>query len=247
MQKVYARTLPKEGPFRGLSATPDAPEPERLAVCENLFRDYAAGPGGALSTIPGFRAVAALSGAIHGIYAWGGALLVHAGTTLYRVTGENTATALTGTLADAPSAAFTSAGRFYLLDGAGFRLLSGNALTLVTADAPLVAVNGKAVAAPSFLTTRTRRVWDVEEGTEPSVTPAAWLAGSPAVYVGRDTFVKAPTVAGRVDAGAYRDTPVTLLAASGGEVTDIGRSITSPSRIKSICWRMSSFICAFWS
>ena len=222
MQKIYTRTLPKDGPFRGLSATPDAPEPERLAVCENLFRDYAALSGGALSTVPGFRAVAALSGAIHGIFAYGGALLVHAGTTLYRVTGENTVTALTGTLANAPSTAFTCGGRFYMLDGVGFRLLSGSGLTLVTADAPIVEVNGKATAGPSFLTTRTRHVWDVSEGTEPTVTPSAWLAGSPAAYVGQDTFVKAPIVAGRVDAGAYRDTPVTLLAASGGEVIDSG-------------------------
>ena len=113
MPKIYTRTLPKDGPFRGLSATPDAPEAERLSVCENLFRDYAAGAGGALSMIPGFRAVAALSGAIHGIFSYGGALLVHAGTGLFRVTGENAATQLTATLADAPSTAFTFAGRFW--------------------------------------------------------------------------------------------------------------------------------------
>jgi len=220
--REYARTLPEKGPFCGLSATPDAPERERLAVCENLIRDYAAGAGGALSTVPGFRAVAALSGAIHGIWAHGGALLVHAGTRLYRVTGENTATALTGTLADADSTAFEADGRFYLLDGARFQALSGSVLAPVPADPPAVEENGKAVASPSFLTTRTRRIWNVTEGAEPDVTPAAALSGSPAVYVGADSFVEAPQSAGRVDVGAYHGAPVSFLAVSGGEVVDGG-------------------------
>lgn len=216
------RALPKKPPFCGLSVMPDAPEAERLSVCENLFRDYAAGAGGALSMIPGFRAVATLDGAIHGIYAHGGALLVHAGTKLYAVTGEDDVTMLTGSAADAPSRGFTFAGDFYLLDGVSFQRLSGNELTPVTADAPLVAVNGQTRAAPSLLTRQTRCVFDVEEGETAGETPASLVVGSPAAYVGRDTFVEAPPSAGRVDLGVYRDTPVTFLSVNGGEVIDNG-------------------------
>ena len=222
MPKITERTLPKESPFRGLSATPDAPEPERLSVCENLFRDYAAGAGGALSTVPGFRAVATLSGAIHGVYAHGGALLVHAGTGLYRVTGENTVTALTATLADAPSRAFTFAGRFYILDGAGFQVLSGDELSPVQVAPPVTEEAGEAVAAPSLLTTAVRRVYNVTEGTEPAVTRRMLYAGAPLTFTGPDTFVRAPLFSGQVDLGAYRGGVADFVTVDEGTVTDTG-------------------------
>ncbi len=98
-----ARTVRTESELWGLDLA--AGEPGRsLALAydtENLLWE-----GDALTVRPGYRPAASLAGAIHGIYHYGGELVVHAGTSLYRVT-EGEAPVLvpdTGlSLADAPS------------------------------------------------------------------------------------------------------------------------------------------------
>ena len=127
---VYTRVLED---FGGLDTAhpPSGVAPNRFTKLENLWRDYAGGEGSLLETFPGFRCLATLSGAIHGVYrllAGGVAyLFVHAGRRIYVAPFQETdgmtlatltvVTGSAGKVADAPSVAFKFGEALYLLDG----------------------------------------------------------------------------------------------------------------------------------
>ena len=133
---VYTRVLED---FGGLDTAhpPSGVAPNRFTKLENLWRDYAGGEGSLLETFPGFRCLATLSGAIHGVYrllAGGVAyLFVHAGRRIYVAPFQETdgmtlatltvVTGSAGKVADAPSVAFTFGEALYLLDGVGYYVI----------------------------------------------------------------------------------------------------------------------------
>lgn len=126
----YSRKLEN---FRGVdfSSGQTQVSPQRFAYAQNMWRDYSSELGGAIETVPGFRLLNRLEGRIHGIWQYrptGGELyvMVHAGTALYRFAhaDRDKATPIKcGDLADAKSTAFVFDGRFYILDGEGYRVL----------------------------------------------------------------------------------------------------------------------------
>lgn len=111
--------------------------PSRFAYAQNMWRDYSAELGGAVETIPGYRAITAWLGKrIYGIWTYrpyGEELMVvvHAGDRLYRFRhADRDAIGADGSLieefegmADSESAAFVFNGRFYILDGTSFKVL----------------------------------------------------------------------------------------------------------------------------
>lgn len=161
-QTQYSRRLED---LRGvdLSSGQTQVSPHRFAWAQNMWRDYSTEQGGTVETVPGFRQIAAWSGKkIYGVWLFrpfGGELyvLVHAGDTLYRfrhadrdaiASDSSLINEYTG-LADAQSTAFVFNGRFYILDGASFRVFmkDGDEWVLKsTADIaylPVTFVNGE--------------------------------------------------------------------------------------------------------
>ena len=133
---VFTRVLEN---FGGLDTAhpPSGVAPNRFTKLENLWRDYAGGEGSLIETFPGYRCLAALTGAVHGIFrllAGGVAyLVIHAGrralTVPFSETDGHTVGTPTevsgsaGVLADAPSVAFTFGECLYLMDGTGYYVI----------------------------------------------------------------------------------------------------------------------------
>lgn len=57
----------------------------RLAYLVNMYRDYKSGQGGAIETIPGFRAIRDFGGQINGIHIGDGNIFIHIDSWLYQV------------------------------------------------------------------------------------------------------------------------------------------------------------------
>ena len=55
----------------------------RLAYLVNMYRDYKSGQGGAIETIPGFRAIRDFGGQINGIHIGNNKVFLHIGSWLY--------------------------------------------------------------------------------------------------------------------------------------------------------------------
>lgn len=162
--------------FRGVDLTSGQVQvsPKRFAYAQNMWRDYSAELGGAIETMPGFRALNPFSGTIHGIWAFRpfeGELyvMVHAGTSLYQfkhadrdsiADDPSLITEYTG-LADAHSTAFAFNGRFYILDGESFRVLKKTdhgfelSATEDTAYLPVTFINGEMYEQRNMLIDRT--------------------------------------------------------------------------------------------
>lgn len=162
--------------FRGVDLTSGQVQvsPKRFAYAQNMWRDYSAELGGAIETMPGFRALNPFSGTIHGIWAFrpfGGELyvIVHSGTSLYQfkhadrdsiADDPSLITEYTG-LADAHSTAFAFNGRFYILDGESFRVLKKTdhgfelSATEDTAYLPVTFLNGEMYEQRNMLIDRT--------------------------------------------------------------------------------------------
>lgn len=133
---VYTRVLEN---FGGLDTAhpPSGVAPNRFTKLENLWRDYAGGEGSLIETFPGYRCLAALTGAVHGIFrllAGGVAyLVIHAGKRVLTVPFSETDRHTVGTptevagsadkLADAASVAFTFGECLYLMDGTGYYVI----------------------------------------------------------------------------------------------------------------------------
>lgn len=172
-QTQYTRRLDD---FRGvdLSSGQTQVSPKRFAYAQNMWRDYGAELGGAIETMPGFRALCLFSGTIHGIWTFRPFegethVMVHAGTSLYmfrhadrdRIADDPTLiTEYTG-LADSKSTAFVFNGIFYILDGKSFRVLKPKgegfelASTENTAYVPVTYVNGEMYEQRNMLIDRT--------------------------------------------------------------------------------------------
>lgn len=174
-QTQYSR---KYEDLRGVDLTSGQTQisPQRFAWAQNMWRDYSSEQGGTIETIPGFRLIAAWSGKkIYGVWQFrpfGGELfiMVHAGDTLYRfrhadrdAIGEDSSLIdeYTG-LVDGQSTAFVFNGRFYILDGASFRVFMkgedgvwGLNSTADTAYLPVTFVNGEMYEQRNMLTNRT--------------------------------------------------------------------------------------------
>lgn len=162
--------------FRGVDLTSAQVQvsPKRFAYAQNMWRDYSAELGGAIETVPGFRALSTFSGTVHGIWSFRPFedelyVLVHSGTSLYQfkhadrdLIAEDPAivTEYTG-LADLKSTAFVFNGRFYILDGESFRVLKKTAegfeLVAVqdTAYLPVTFINGEMYEQRNMLVDRT--------------------------------------------------------------------------------------------
>lgn len=151
----YSRIL---GNFRGvdLSSDPSQVAPDRMAYSVNMWRDYESENGGAIETIPGFRKIFSLGrvseaddgkktvfGRIHGIFAFGNYLVVHSGTSIYRIpksdiektdiTKNKSNYQLVGEMNDADSSAFEYNGKLYILDGKAYRYVLPKAIVPSTA------------------------------------------------------------------------------------------------------------------
>ena len=174
-QTQYSR---KYEDLRGVDLTSGQTQisPQRFAWAQNMWRDYSTEQGGAIETIPGFRLIAAWSGKkIYGVWQFrpfGGELfiMVHAGDTLYRfrhadrdAIGEDDSLIdeYTG-LVDGQSTAFVFNGRFYILDGASFRVFMKDEEgrwelkdTADTAYLPVTYVNGEMYEQRNMLSNRT--------------------------------------------------------------------------------------------
>lgn len=172
-QTQYTRRLDD---FRGVDLTSGQVQvsPKRFAYAQNMWRDYSAELGGAIETVPGFRALCKRFGVIHGIWPFRpfeGELyvMVHAGTSLYQfkhadrdsiADDPELMTEYTG-LADAKSTAFVFNGRFYILDGESFRVLiktdDGFELSSTedTAYLPVTFINGEMYEQRNMLIDRT--------------------------------------------------------------------------------------------
>lgn len=172
-QTQYTRRLDD---FRGVDLTSGQVQvsPKRFAYAQNMWRDYSAELGGAIETMPGFRALNPFSGTIHGIWAFRpfeGELyvIVHSGTSLYQfkhadrdsiADDPSLITEYTG-LADAHSTAFAFNGRFYILDGESFRVLKKTdrgfelSATEDTAYLPVTFINGEMYEQRNMLIDRT--------------------------------------------------------------------------------------------
>lgn len=173
-QTQYTRRLDD---FRGVDLTSGQVQvsPKRFAYAQNMWRDYSAELGGAIETVPGFRALGGFGGRVHGVWSFkerSGDLLVmvHAGTTLYsfrhadrdKIAEHNELiTAYTG-LADRQSTAFVFNGRFYILDGESFRVLKRGgdgklelSATEDTAYLPVTFLNGEMYEQRNMLIDRT--------------------------------------------------------------------------------------------
>ena len=110
--------------------------PRRFAYAQNMWRDYSAELGGAIETIPGYRAIDNFGGHVHGVWTYRpfeGDLyvIVHSGAVLYqfrhadrdRISSDPSLVLKYDGLADNKSTAFAFNGRFYILDGASYRVL----------------------------------------------------------------------------------------------------------------------------
>lgn len=126
----YSRRLED---FRGvdLSSGQAQVSPRRFTWAQNMWRDYSSEQGGAIETVPGYRQLADFEGKrINGIWSFkdvNGQLrvMVHAGDMLYsfnHTDRDAPAMSSRGGLADAKSTAFVFNGRFYILDGQGFKV-----------------------------------------------------------------------------------------------------------------------------
>ena len=118
--------------YRGLcgvemSGTGDSTK-GRLAQLENMYRDWQGDGGTVLESIPGYRRITSLGGAINHIYAHrgtrdGDCLLIHAGRSLYRLPrAERDSTGALSpicTLSGEYSRGFAGGESFYLIDGEG--------------------------------------------------------------------------------------------------------------------------------
>ena len=122
----------------------------RMALSENMYRDYEGEGGGVIESVPGFRTITSFVGEMHAIYrqiASDGKpyLLVHAGSSLYRFP-EADIDLLDpqdpiGTLADGPSHGFAYLDEYYLLDGRAIHRVGGDgSFHTVTEDDPEVYV-----------------------------------------------------------------------------------------------------------
>lgn len=189
-QTQYSR---KYEDLRGVDLTSGQTQisPQRFAWAQNMWRDYSTEQGGAIETIPGFRLIAAWSGKkIYGVWQFrpfGGELfiMVHAGDTLYRfrhadrdAIGEDGSLIdeYTG-LVDGQSTAFVFNGRFYILDGASFRVFMKGEdgvwrlnSTADTAYLPVTFVNGEMYEQRNMLTDRT-----INRETEAAEFDPLWL------------------------------------------------------------------------
>ncbi len=98
----------------------------RLALCENMYRDYGAQGAAAIESIPGYRLLSNFADSINGIYRYKSysddeSFIIHAGDGLYRirVDGLNVSEPVRlATVRNAKSAGFVYGNYFYLLDGA---------------------------------------------------------------------------------------------------------------------------------
>ncbi len=156
--------------------------PRRLAYSENMYRDYKGEGGGVIESIPGFRKIAALGKKINGIFTQraGGLeyLLIHSGTSLYRMTVEPMGEAVSiGTVSDTRTRGFCDGEDFYLLDGSAiYKINREGAFVKVErscADVyvPTTYLNGKEYEQRNLLTNNFREEffladpWDVALGT----------------------------------------------------------------------------------
>lgn len=227
-QTQYSR---KYEDLRGVDLTSGQTQisPQRFAWAQNMWRDYSSEQGGAIETIPGFRLIAAWSGKkIYGVWQFrpfGGELfiMVHAGDTLYRfrhadrdAIGEDSSLIdeYTG-LVDGQSTAFVFNGRFYILDGASFRVFMkgedgvwGLNSTADTAYLPVTFVNGEMYEQRNMLTNRT-----INRETEAAEFDPLWLYNIK-VRFSQDT--------GHINGFAknYRSNMVFLVGELSGTATD---------------------------
>ena len=159
------------GNFRGVDRNSDSSEVSsvRLSYSENMYRDYDGENAGAVESIPGFRQLFSFNGAIRGIYSQkckDGTeyLLVHSGTSLYRLplseidTAENME--FLGTLADVKSHGFAVKDNLFILDGEGIHKVDGNGAFITVCNGsedvyiPTTYINGTHFEQRNLLTDR---------------------------------------------------------------------------------------------
>ncbi len=130
--------------LKGVDFSEDASlvSPHRFPYLENMYRDYGGATNAGVETIPGFRSLYGFGGRIHGLFESPErerALLVHAGSSLFRVPlkERDTLSSLAPcrdpagapfTLANEKSAALSYNGRLLLLDGGRYAFYEGGAL-----------------------------------------------------------------------------------------------------------------------
>ena len=114
--------------------------PNRSPDMKNMYKAYADGYSDFLETRPGRTRLRDFDAAIHGLYFYRHAPLVHAGNGLYRLDGTRL-----GSLADGPSVGFVYHDCLWLLDGQEYYCYDGHALTVVEGFVPTTSV-GRAPA-----------------------------------------------------------------------------------------------------
>jgi hypothetical protein len=116
----------------------------RFADLENMYKDYEGGGEGAIESIPGYRRLLDLGDKIHGIFAYKNetgayTVCIHSGEKLAAfplssVSGEPTVTYYSG-IAKRDSAAYSSKGALYILDGEKIFRLSANGCSQIKSAA----------------------------------------------------------------------------------------------------------------
>ena len=123
-----------------MSSDPRSVARNRLAYCENMWRDYESDQGAAIETFPGFRRLIKNLASVHGLFNYRSKsgkeyLVVHAGESLYSFESEYVAALDESTafesarlmgvsLANSDSTAFTFNNNLYILDGMHFIVVS---------------------------------------------------------------------------------------------------------------------------
>lgn len=137
---IYTNTY---SDLRGVdfSGEPSQISEHRFAYLENMYRDYACGAAAGIETIPGYRKVASLGGAIHALHphpTQKSKLLIHAGNALYLLDREALGEGLTPTEkipsdgvtpAEGRSRATVLDGNLFLVDGTTYSVFNRERLT----------------------------------------------------------------------------------------------------------------------
>lgn len=162
--------------FRGVELGLDGACPSyRLAYSENMYRDYS-GDGDAVESVPGFRKLLSTGEAVHSLFIQrtngdGNFLLVHAGTSLYRLPlyeqrGFASTPEPIAELGENKCRAFTSSGAIYVMNGEKILRVDdgGNVKTVgddLGAYIPTLYHNGERYEERNLLTNEVYEEWQI--------------------------------------------------------------------------------------
>ena len=125
------------GEFRGVDFRGEEISLQRSPDSVNMWRNYKTVQS--IRTRPGLRKITPFSQPVYGIYGFGGSLLVHSGSALYRVDGE-TIRLLGEGLKAGESRGFSFGSQWFFLDGENYLCYDGERLAPVEGHIPTTTI-----------------------------------------------------------------------------------------------------------